>query len=59
MFFGMWNVGYQANTILASGPELMAAQDLAHRAHQRAGGLDPASLWDNFLHGRPTSCRST
>ncbi len=27
MFFGMWNVGYQANTILASNAELMAAQE--------------------------------
>src|SRR5690606_13373227 len=27
MFFGMWNVGYQANTVFAVSPELLAAQD--------------------------------
>ncbi len=52
MLFGMWNAGYQANTILAAGPELMAAQE-----GWRLGlvslfaGFDPGSLWDNFIHG--------
>src|SRR6218665_1640772 len=27
MFFGMWNVGYQANLLYAQSPELLAAQD--------------------------------
>ena len=26
MFFGMWNVGYQANTVYAANPDLLAAQ---------------------------------
>ena len=52
MFFGMWNVGYQANTILAGSPELMAAQEGWRIAFTSAlAGLDPASLWANFLHG--------
>jgi Na+-transporting NADH:ubiquinone oxidoreductase subunit B len=52
MFFGMWNVGYQANTILAGSPELMAAQEGWRIALTSAlAGLDPASLWANFLHG--------
>ncbi len=52
MFFGMWNVGYQANTILAGSAELMAAQDGWRIALTSAlAGLDPASLWANFLHG--------
>ena len=52
MFFGMWNVGYQANTILASNAELMAAQEGWRFALTGAlAGLDPASLWANFVHG--------
>ena len=52
MFFGMWNVGYQANTILAGSPELMAAQEGWRIALSSAlAGLDPASLWANFVHG--------
>ena len=52
MFFGMWNVGYQANTILAGSPELMAAQEGWRIALTGAlAGLDPASLWANFVHG--------
>jgi len=52
MFFGMWNVGYQANTILAANAELMAAQE-GWRFALLGGiaGFDPASLWANFLHG--------
>ncbi len=52
MLFGMWNAGYQANTILAANSGLMAAQE-----GWRLGlvslfaGFDPGSLWDNFVHG--------
>ena len=52
MFFGMWNVGYQANNILAANPELLDAQDT-----WRTGlialfaGFDPASIRDNMVHG--------
>jgi Na+-transporting NADH:ubiquinone oxidoreductase subunit B len=52
MLFGMWNVGYHANTILAASAELMAAQEGWRFALVGAlAGFDPGSLWDNFLHG--------
>ncbi|WP_068809425.1 NADH:ubiquinone reductase (Na(+)-transporting) subunit B [Thauera phenolivorans] len=52
MFFGMWNVGYQANTILAADAGLMAGQEGWRLALIGAlAGFDPASLWDNFIHG--------
>ncbi len=52
MFFGMYNVGLQANSIYAATPELLGMQD-----NWRLGligmvaGFDPSSLWDNFIHG--------
>ena len=52
MLFGMWNIGYQANSIFAGNAELLAAQD-----GWRFGligvlaGFDPNSLWDNFIQG--------
>ena len=52
MFFGMWNVGYHANSILAANAELMAAQEGWRFALIGSlAGFDPNSLWDNFLHG--------
>lgn len=52
MFFGMWNVGYQANTILAASADLMAAQEGWRIGLLGAlAGFDPGSVWDNFLHG--------
>lgn len=52
MFFGMWNVGYQANTVFAANPELLAAQDgwrIAVTA--MLAGFDPGSIWDNLIYG--------
>ena len=52
MFFGMWNVGYQANTVFAVNPELLAAQDgwrIAVTA--MLAGFDPGSIWDNIIYG--------
>jgi Na+-transporting NADH:ubiquinone oxidoreductase subunit B len=51
MFFGMWNVGYQAN--MASSPQGRAdgAQEGWRIALIGRAGFDPASLWANFLHG--------
>ncbi len=52
MFFGMYNIGAQANSIFAAQPELLAAQD-----GWRFGliglfaGFDPNSVWDCFVHG--------
>src|SRR5690606_1079337 len=52
MFFGMWNVGYQANLIYAQSPELLAAQEGWRFALIGAlAGFDPASLGDNFIQG--------
>ena len=52
MFFGMWNVGYQANSILALSPELMASQDGWRIAViSLLAGFDPGSIWDNLVHG--------
>ena len=52
MFFGMWNVGYQANSIFAVNPELLEAQE-GWRIGLIAmlAGFDPASIWDNIVHG--------
>ncbi|SEL10417.1 Na+-transporting NADH:ubiquinone oxidoreductase subunit B [Atopomonas hussainii] len=52
MFFGMYNIGAQANSIFAAQPDLLAAQD-----GWRFGliglfaGFDPNSVWDCFVHG--------
>ena len=52
MFFGMWNVGYQANSIFAVNPELLAAQDGWRIALiGMLAGFDPGSIWDNQVHG--------
>ncbi len=61
MFFGMWNVGYQANTILAGNAELMAAQEgWRFGAHRRAGRASTrAACGPTSCTARPTSCRST
>ncbi|MNC18129.1 Na(+)-translocating NADH-quinone reductase subunit B [compost metagenome] len=52
MFFGMWNVGYQANLIFAQSPELLAAQDgWRFSLIGSLAGFDPNSLWDCFIQG--------
>lgn len=50
MFFGMWNVGFQANTIIA---ELGMAGQEGWRGAIIAmfGGYDATSIWDNMVHG--------
>ena len=49
MFFGMWNVGYQANTAIAGG--LAAPADWHGMLIALLAGHDPASLWDNMIYG--------
>ena len=49
MFFGMWNVGYQANTAIAGG--LAAPADWHGMLIAMLAGHDPASLWDNIIYG--------
>ncbi|MGH1448358.1 MAG: NADH:ubiquinone reductase (Na(+)-transporting) subunit B [Pseudomonadaceae bacterium] len=52
MFYGMYNIGYQANIIYAASPELLAAQDgWRFGLIASLAGFDPASLWDNLIHG--------
>lgn len=52
MFWGMWNVGYQANTWLAAHPDMLAAQDnWRFYFINMLAGHDPASIWDNFVYG--------
>ena len=52
MFFGMWNVGYQANLIFVDNPELLAAQDGWRMALTSSlAGFDPGSIWDNMIQG--------
>ena len=50
MFFGMWNVGFQANTIMADMG--MMAQDGGRGVFiAMLAGYDPTSIWDNLVHG--------
>ena len=52
MFYGMYNIGFQANSIYAGNPEMLGMQDSWRIALiQMFAGFDPASLWDNFVHG--------
>ncbi|WP_230970553.1 NADH:ubiquinone reductase (Na(+)-transporting) subunit B [Nitrogeniibacter aestuarii] len=52
MFFGMWNIGYQANSALAANPDLMAAQEGWRLALISAlTAFNPGSVWDNMIHG--------
>ncbi|MDX1400129.1 MAG: NADH:ubiquinone reductase (Na(+)-transporting) subunit B, partial [Oceanospirillum sp.] len=50
MFFGMWNVGYHANMAMAE-TGLMAAEGWRGGLISLLAGYDPASLWDNMIHG--------
>ena len=50
MFFGMYNVGLQANTFLAQG-HAPAVLDWHQRFISALVGHDPASIWDNFVYG--------
>ena len=52
LFFGMWNTGYQANSLFAAQPELLAVQEGWRFALIGAlAGFDPNSLWDNIIQG--------
>lgn len=50
MFYGMYNVGFQANSVLADGV-LAIPDDWRHVLIGALSGYDPASLWDNFWYG--------
>ena len=49
MFYGMYNLGFQANSILAGG--VAAPADWHTALLARLAGTDPASLWDCFCFG--------
>ncbi|MBA6418754.1 NADH:ubiquinone reductase (Na(+)-transporting) subunit B [Pseudomonas neustonica] len=52
IFFGMYNIGYQANSIYAGNADLLAAQDNWRIALiSLFAGFSPDSLWDNLIHG--------
>lgn len=52
MFFGMWNVGYQANLAFAAQPDLLAAQTgWRFEVLRHLAGFDPSSVWQNLLGG--------
>ncbi|HCS27061.1 MAG TPA: NADH:ubiquinone reductase (Na(+)-transporting) subunit B [Spongiibacteraceae bacterium] len=50
MFFGMWNIGFQANTAMLETGALMGEGWRTGLITALAGN-DPSSLWDNFWYG--------
>lgn len=50
MFFGMWNVGFQANSYLAQAGSAMG-NDWHSVIIAMLAGNNPASLWDNLIYG--------
>ncbi len=52
LFFGMWNIGYQANSLFAAQPQLLALQEgWRFELIGLLAGFDPHSLWDNMIQG--------
>jgi len=50
MFFGMWNIGFQANSVMADMG--MASQEgLRGLFIGLLAGYDANSIWDNMIHG--------
>lgn len=49
MFFGMWNVGYQANTAIAAG--MSVADDWHGALIAMLTSNDPSSIIDNLIYG--------
>ncbi|CAA0088338.1 Na(+)-translocating NADH-quinone reductase subunit B [Zhongshania aliphaticivorans] len=50
MFYGMWNIGFQANQIMLD-TGLAAGEGWRHVMISMMAGYDPSSIWDNFWHG--------
>ncbi len=50
MFFGMWNIGFQANTAILETGALMG-DGWRTVLISAVAGNDPSSLWDNFWYG--------
>lgn len=52
LLFGMWNIGYQANSVFAAQPELLAVQEgWRFSLISALAGFNPLSLWDNLIQG--------
>jgi len=51
MFFGMWNLGFQANTFIAATPGVDGSGNWHEIFISLLAGHDPGSLWDNFWYG--------
>ncbi len=51
MFFGMYNVGLQANTYLLESGLAMSGNDWRHAIIAALAGNDPNSIWDNLIYG--------
>lgn len=49
MFYGMYNLGFHANTIIASG--ITPPQDWHQVIIGLLAGNNPASVWDNMIYG--------
>ncbi|WP_211828860.1 NADH:ubiquinone reductase (Na(+)-transporting) subunit B [Kistimonas asteriae] len=49
MFYGMWNLGYQANMAIQGG--LSAPSDWHGLLISLFAGHDPSSIWDNMIYG--------
>ncbi|EAW29788.1 Na(+)-translocating NADH-quinone reductase subunit B [marine gamma proteobacterium HTCC2143] len=50
MLFGMWNIGFQANTIIADA-NIVLNDDWRFAFINAFAGNDPSSIWDNFWYG--------
>ena len=50
MFYGMWNIGFQANQIMLD-MGLAAGEGWRHVMISMMAGYDPTNIWDNFWHG--------
>jgi len=50
MFYGMFNVGLQANTIMAD-MGMVEAEGWRHMIISLFAGYNPSSIWDNMIHG--------
>lgn len=50
MFYGMWNLGYQANTVLAE-TSLVMGNDWRSITISLLVGNNPQSIWDCFIYG--------
>ena len=52
IFFGMWNIGFQANSFLEASPDALMGDGALRSAFISAlAGNDPGSIWDNMIYG--------